>query len=59
MMCPSAGELNLCLSAVDLSGGGVYSIKMELLNHQDGINQVKEEVDEQRAGSALCAASEG
>ena len=24
MMCPAAGGLNLCLSAVDLSGGGVF-----------------------------------
>ena len=42
MLTLAAGELNLCLVAVDLSGGGV-----------------KEEVNEQRAGSALCAESEG
>ena len=33
----SGRGLNLRLAAVDLSGGGVYSIKMEWLNHQDGM----------------------
>ena len=33
----TAGDLNQCLAAFDLCGGGVYSIKMELLNHQDGM----------------------
>lgn len=36
-MDSSARNLNLCLAAVDLGGGGVYSITMELLNHHDGM----------------------
>ena len=37
MMYPAAGDLDLRLVAVDLVGGGVYSIKMESLNHHDGM----------------------
>ena len=36
-MDSAAGDLNFCLGAFDLGGGGGYFIRMELLNHQDGI----------------------
>lgn len=33
----AAGDSNLRLAAFDLSGGRIYSIKMEWLNHHYGI----------------------
>ena len=33
----AAGELNLCLAAVDLSGGAGYAIMMEWQYHLDGM----------------------